>query len=141
MVSSTTSCILTSSHACNWMNPHSCFSAHQFVFLFMVIENVQLVKILIFRFLVLLCRLCLLIKAWGGGEDTTAKWFEQILKTLLKMLNFENVCSLDVLQLVLLWNFPGIRITGNFSTTCSSYFRIITLLSLHVSVDVVPLLH
>jgi len=30
------------------------------------------------------------------------------------MLNFQNICSLDVLQLVLLWNFPGIKIFGIF---------------------------
>lgn len=73
-----------------------------------------------------------------GGEKPMAKWFEQILKTLL---HFQNICSLAVLHLVLLWNFPGMKITGNFSATCFSYFHTISLLGLHASVEVVLLLH
>lgn len=76
-----------------------------------------------------------------GGEKPMAKCFEQILKTLLQMLNFQNICSLAVLQLVLLWNFPGMKITGNFSATCFSYFHTISLLGVHTSVEVVLLLH
>lgn len=50
------------------------FSSYQFVFLLTVIKDVWLVKILIFRFLTLLSRLCLLVKRWRRGSSCKAVW-------------------------------------------------------------------
>lgn len=123
---------LLHTHTC--MKFHIHFSAHDFAFLFTVIENAWLVKILVFSFLTPSSLL-------KGEEKKSAKWLEQILKTLLKMQISQNICSLDVLQLALLWNFPGIKINGDFSATYFSYFHVISLFSLHASVEVVLLLH
>lgn len=56
------------------MGSHSRFAAHQFAFLFTVIENVWLAKILIFRFLTLLCHLCSPVKGWGGKANGKVFW-------------------------------------------------------------------
>lgn len=81
---------LCCTHACGRLNSHSWFSARQVVFLFTVIETVWVVNIVIFWFPTLLCHLCLLIKGWWGGGKSTAKWFENILKTPLKMLKLSE---------------------------------------------------
>lgn len=57
-----------------------------------------------------------------GEKKKMVKCFEWILKILQKRLKSQNIHSLNVLQLVLLWSFPGIKIIGNFSTTCFLLF-------------------
>lgn len=69
------------------LNSHSWGSAHQVVFLCMVTETVggEHCNILISP---LLCHLCLLIKGQREGEKQ--QWFEDILKTSLKMLKLSE---------------------------------------------------